>query len=671
MSSLDHNQVVADEAALERQYGASLAQRATNLQIARNRTTANTWTTNTEVETPRAGQIVGRVALKKPSEEFLDGRQDFYIGTAHHDAGDYEVFSWTAPVACAFYRKSSEHHPLCEEVSGVRVFAHVGGKIADFQDQTFTGLPTESMFPRRQLVIPKAPGAPSNETLSPSEFVRPKEPEVEQKTSPAEVVESGGPAPVLSTPIQQAPTATNRSLPTEPELRAGDLLRRQLAKPKTVSMAAVLSTLQSDQYEAITRPVIESQVLQGHPGTGKTVIAAHRAAYLLNEESPETARPRGRVLILGPTTEYVKHIQGALRELMPDTTNYEVQSLPSLLDKLAGLPESTLPTESMRLENVSQELARLVDIALQRTKNNVQGDIPSADDVYAELVWLRDDPPSEGLDRAWWEYLGQLPGTLQELKNKKTRAYLGLLAYLGVRTTHTPDPGHVIVDEAQDIHPIEWEILGRLGNVGGWTILGDLNQRRTDHTFGSWNDVARILAIEDENGEAPTRILENGYRSTAQIIKFANQLLPARDRKLFSLQQDGELPHIQRVASIKHLYPASITAAKQLIGRVGRGTVAIISPNIEEIRSTLRKEGWQAETGNPFVWQYEALGTLRLLPPERARGLEFDAVVVVEPVDFPENFGRQGVLYTALTRANRFLTVIHHRALPSGMKARP
>jgi DNA helicase IV len=59
-----------------------------------------------------------------------------------------------------------------------------------------------------------------------------------------------------------------------------------------------------------------------------------------------------------------------------------------------------------------------------------------------------------------------------------------------------------------------------------------------------------------------------------------------------------------------------------------------------------------------------------VLPPEPAWGLEFDGVPVIESAKFPEKVGRKGVLYTALTRANRFLTVVHNRALPAGLKAR-
>ena len=667
MSSPEQSRVVADEAALEKQYSKSLADRAAATRSSLNQIERNQWTRGLLLDMPHGGELIGRVALSEANGEYLDGAKDFYIGSAHHSGNDYEVFSWVAPVACTFYRKSSEHHPLCDEVVGVRVFAHRGESISDFQDQSFTGVDPQSLFPRRKLVVPRAPMSPPSPMPLPSGQESEETVELPRVGHTAEHSQEDVFIETVSAP---APVSRNPSGVPEPELRAADLLRRQLAKPKTVAMSAVLSTLQSDQYEAITRPVAESQVLQGHPGTGKTIIAAHRAAYFLNQETPENAKPRGRVLILGPTVEYVKHIQGALRDLIDDATGYEVRALPALLDSLAGLPESTAPTESVKLENVSQELARLVDLALKRTKSNVEGERPRAEDVYAELLWLRDDPPDEGLQREWWDYLTRLPPTLAELRKKKTREFLGLLAYIGVRTTETPDPGHVIVDEAQDIHPIEWEILGRLGNVGGWTILGDLNQRRTDHTFNSWDDVAKLLAIEDDKEEAPLQILENGYRSTAQIIRFANQLLPARDRKLFSLQQDGEPPVTQRSGSIKDLYSSAISAAIVLLDKVNGGTVALISANVSDLRTLLRRDGWQSETGNPFVWTKEAR-ELRVLPPDRARGLEFDGVVVVEPSDFPENLGRQGVLYTALTRANRFLTVVYHRALPRGMKAKP
>jgi DNA helicase IV len=320
------------------------------------------------------------------------------------------------------------------------------------------------------------------------------------------------------------------------------------------------------------------------------------------------------------------------------------------------------------LQNVSQELVWLIDQALANAKENSEGEAPREADVYAELRWFVSEPPKEGLEGEWFHYLRALPETLGALRKRGVSSYRGLLAYIGVRTNRTADPGHIIIDEAQDIHPIEWEILGRLGNQGGWTILGDLNQRRTDHTFSSWNNVAELLGIEDSSGEAPLSILENGYRSTAQIIKFANQLLPSRERKLTSFQQDGEKPLVTRAPSVREIYTVSLEAAEGLEREIGSGSIAVITVSPGEFRKTLLKREWQNDPADQSFWKKDQQ-KLRLLPPDRARGLEFDAVVVIEPADFPENFGRQGTLYTALTRANRLLIVVHHRALPQGMRA--
>ena len=127
---------------------------------------------------------------------------------------------------------------------------------------------------------------------------------------------------------------------------------------------------------------------------------------------------------------------------------------------------------------------------------------------------------------------------------------------------------------------------------------------------------------------------------------------------------------VHRVASVKDLSVDAANAATALIEKVNGGTVAVIGPELDGVREVLKKRGWQSEPGDLNSWRKDD-AVLRVLPPDRARGLEFDAAVVVEPGAFPENLGRQGVLYTALTRANRFLTVVHHRALPKGMKARP
>lgn len=670
--------VIADEAARERRYHQELQERARLLAHNTASISRNTWTTQKQERVETKGQFIGRVALKAVNNEFLDGAKDFYIGSSHHQSDDYEVFSWAAPIACTYFRKSASHHELCEVVAGVRVFVHRAGSIVDYQDEAVEASDIEGpLFPRASLSIPKAPqGTLPEPRQAPTEAGSGAHPHTLEAVEPRHAV---GHLPSVHSDhskAAEAPDSAQKEPQNEspqlenvpgPPLRAPQLLLRQLSAPKAPSMASVLSTIQSDQYDAITRPVAESQVIQGHPGTGKTIIGTHRAAYLLNPEAPTDAAPRRPVLIVGPTAEYVKHIEGVLRNLIPDTTRYVVKALPQFLDELAGMPPSDRPTESVLLENVSLELARLVDVALARSKSNLDGEKPSDEDVYAELKWLADSPPDTGLAKEWFHYLRDLPATLRELRLQRVASSRGLLAYIGVRTNPPWDPGHVIVDEAQDIHLIEWEVLGRVGNVGGWTILGDMNQRRTDHTFGSWDDIARILAIEDDNDEAPVHVLERGYRSTAQIIRFANQLLPARDRSIFSLQQQGQPPRIHRASSEKNLYSEAIAEAAWLRSEIGRGTIAIITMHPQLATNHLRKEAGTLARGESGLWSRDS-EEIYVLPPDRSRGLEFDGVVVVEPEQFPQNLGRNGLLYTALTRANRLLSVVHSKRLPSALK---
>ncbi len=81
----------------------------------------------------------------------------------------------------------------------------------------------------------------------------------------------------------------------------------------------------------------------------------------------------------------------------------------------------------------------------------------------------------------------------------------------------------------------------------------------------------------------------------------------------------------------------------------------------------LGKLGWRKLGREAFVWSKDGL-QVRLYHPEKARGLEFDAVVVVEPGAFPENVGRAAQLYTSLTRANRELAVVWHGSLPDKLR---
>lgn len=109
------------------------------------------------------GRLVGRVALTKPDRVLTGARNDFYIAEKHATVDGVEVYSWTAPIACCFFRRNHQHTSknglgdLCRDVAVVRSFSHVNGRIDGFvDDQLRDDAPTPA-FQKRGLSIPAPP----------------------------------------------------------------------------------------------------------------------------------------------------------------------------------------------------------------------------------------------------------------------------------------------------------------------------------------------------------------------------------------------------------------------------------------------------------------------------------------------------------------------------------
>ena len=246
--------------------------------------------------------------------------------------------------------------------------------------------------------------------------------------------------------------------------------------------------------------------------------------------------------------------------------------------------------------------------------------------------------------------------------------YLPMLATVALALDPRPAServGHLIVDEAQDVRPLEWRILttSLLEPGGSLSLFGDMNQRRSDWTAPTWLQLAEDLEMTDENGQFYIQVLEVGFRSTKQILKFANQLLPRSERNEQALQE-GPQPKAMKVSPDGRT-PVAVDSAIELTTRHS-GMVAVISTEPRPVSVEFRKRGW-SRGSYQHSWTLDS-ATVVVLHPDEARGLEFDATVVVEPGDFPENVGRQGVLYTSLTRANKELTVVHTQRLPRDLR---
>lgn len=660
MTDDSHAAELSNERAAEKRYAAAMEQRARK-PLATQGARSTYWTGTGLTKAPRAafGELVGRVALAGPDQDHLDGGSDFYIGDSHYYLDGVEVFSWAARVACTFFR-GADHHDLCDRVAVIRTFAHANGVIAEFHDEPLVAAPPSQPFRRRVLLVPDAPARPRLPTRRP-----PRGPDGTSASTPSAATASGAIATPQSTPDAAAPAAQK----SRTAVRAAHLLQAQLAAPRKDRLTSVLSTLQPDQYEIVASSGRVSRIVEGQPGTGKTIIAAHRAAFLVSPAIDATDRPRGRVLLVGPSREYSDHVAELVATLAPGSSRLEVMELPRLLELITGQREDQLkgpPARSWR--DVDHELADLSVRALSQIKRaSRRGHANLTDGV--EQVWrsLRSNGDGSALttETEWRDYLRRLP-TFEHARDM--RAFQPLLAYIAGRVQPNgalQGVGHIVVDEAQDVHPLEWDLLYELNLTGSWTILGDLNQRRSDHTEPTWERIADTLNIL-EDGAAPVTRLTRGYRSTRPIIQFANRLLPRMERELESLQEDGPAPLIVKTRT---LAPEAVTQAHALLDRHPDGRVAVIGVAPEDVRTLLRQQGWVADRGNRRRWK-SGNRSVSVLHPDGARGLEFDGVVVVEPADFPPNLGRQGQLYTALTRANRELVVVHQKPVPDELRSR-
>jgi len=201
--------------------------------------------------------------------------------------------------------------------------------------------------------------------------------------------------------------------------------------------------------------------------------------------------------------------------------------------------------------------------------------------------------------------------------------------------------GHVIVDEAQDLSPMQLMMVSRRALDGSLTMLGDVAQATGPVTYGRWQELEPYLP---EDLEVRIEELRHAYRVPAEIMDLALPLLariaPDVEPPL-AYRQGGALPKLVRVVE-DELIETALREAGEL-----DGLLAVIAP-----RSLVQPHGDVFdETQIPFI------------TPREAKGLEFDHVIVVEPALIVDEGGERGLreLYVALTRPTKTLVVVHSR----------
>jgi DNA helicase IV len=223
-----------------------------------------------------------------------------------------------------------------------------------------------------------------------------------------------------------------------------------------------------------------------------------------------------------------------------------------------------------------------------------------------------------------------------------------LLDELSGLISRVPGYGQVIVDEAQDLSPMQCRAIARRSEHGSLTVLGDLAQGTTPWAARSWPQQLTQLGKPD----AQIVTLTTGYRVPAAVAHLANRLLQALDVDVpptRSFRSDGRLS-VRQAEKLEASCADAVRAALKDEGSIG---VIVADHRMAALESSLHVAGVEDER-------------VTVVPATLAKGLEYDHVIVIEPAEIVEAEERGlNRLYVVLTRAVSRLEVLHTRALPA------
>lgn len=501
-----------------------------------------------------------------------------------------------------------------------------------------------------------------------------------------------------------------------------DALLADLSRTRTGEMQDIVRTIQAAQYDLIRANLDQLLVIQGSPGTGKTAVALHRVSWLLYQHR-EVLAPAD-ILVVGPNRAFVRYIRGVLpqlgdvevdqrdlRQLVPDVRHglaeqdaighlkgeLRMQKLLRVgLDNRIGVPddelEVTVGVRRVRFDHAElvNEVDRLRGLELSysegrsRLRDFLRRDIPpaSADpgvreaiDAVLDRIWpqlsaaafVRDLLGSEArLIRAAGDEFSARDVQLLTRKSQErlsdevwSDADLALLDFADslIGTTELRTYAHIVADEAQDLSPMQLTMFVRRSRWGSMTILGDVAQSAGFWSRDSWDDVVDVLRTD-----LPVSIaeLEYGYRVPRQVYEVAARLLPIVAPTLQPpiVIRDGPSEPTFVEVDIAEVADKVVVSAMEYSSR--GNLTGIICPDNHWSGLTHALRDASVEWSD--VSESGIGRSINLLRPEDAKGLEFDAVIVVEPESIIDSAARgERLLYVALTRTTRHLTMVYSR----------
>ena len=624
--------------------------------------------------------------------------QSYHVGRrriTEHPSAPPLVVDWRAPVSRAFYQASAR------DPQGVRVrrrFGWAPGSRGDSAD--LTGLEDERLEAER----------PEGEHLEDGRL-------------------ADGRLPEGHLPNAHLPDRHRAGTPG-----GSRILASEIERPRVGPMRDIAATIQPDQDELVRADLTVSVCVQGAPGTGKTAVGLHRAAYLLYT-FPQRVQ-RGGLLILGPNRTFLSYISEVLPALgetgvRQSTVGEEIGRHPVTgeddeatavvkhdarmaevlrralyarvgADGAEGVNGLAVPDGSYRWRVPGEALARIVTgvraeelpyaVGRERVRTRIVRYVRERAERRAgpqSNAWVqkisRARPVGAYVDAVWpkarpEEVVAELladpaalaaaaDGLLDADEQKAllwarpprswksarwSAADLVLLDEVAGLVEHPEGYGHLVIDEAQDLSPMECRAIGRRAAYGSLTVLGDLAQGTTPWAAREWGELLGHLG----RPEAVVVPLTIGFRVPEVVVELANRVLARLDVGVpagRSLRRDGEL----RMRHTDDVLGETVESVRRALSYEGSVGVITADPDVVRVREALDGAGIEAAGVDQLGARVTVLGA------GLAKGLEYDHVVAVEPAAIAEGETR-GLhrLYVVLTRAVSRLDVVHARPLP-------
>jgi hypothetical protein len=524
-------------------------------------------------------------------------------------------------------------------------------------------------------------------------------------------------------------------------------LMAALGRKRTGRMRDIVATVQAEQDAAIRAPGRGATIITGGPGTGKTVVALHRAAYLLYQD--RSRYEAAGILVVGPSAVFMKYIGRVLPSLGEETAALyslgelyagveatrqdrpEVAAVKGgtvMLPILRRLVRQTPPGAPQELRIVYRgdvfklDAAELAAARARVFEKEPRPNLAKTEAGRALLValWRKVKPVIEDAEPAkfsrdvgsrgefltfldhWWpdldpaDVLGwagdvrrlasaaeghmkrdAMEGVAASLRETdfsipdvalldELRMLLGvkpqprgrdrIRSWEGIQEVSTTqdryydrperqardafyeDYAHVIVDEAQDLSPMQWRMLGRRGRAAGWTIVGDEAQSSWPRPKESAESRRRAVP----RGRLYEFHLTKNYRNSKEVFEYAAEWAKPRlrDIDLPEAVRETGVPVAEKTVAADALLPELAGAVAEALEAV-EGTVGIIAPYDRhgELGAVVHD------------------GRVTLVGPLESKGLEWDAVIAVDLEAVAKTHG-PGVAYVVLTRATQRLTRI-------------